>query len=49
MSITTKTKKAEELANQGYLSCLRPTIKECLDDRANIDPPLTYHSATHIL
>lgn len=38
-------KKAEELANQGYLSSLKPTIKESLDDRANIEPPLTYHSA----
>ena len=38
-------KKAEQLANQGYLSCLKPTIKESLDDRANIQPPTIYHSA----
>jgi len=37
--------KAEELANQGYLSSLKPTIKESLDDRANIQPPTIYHSA----
>ena len=38
-------KKAEELANQGYVSSLKPTIKETLDDRANIEPPTIYHSA----
>ena len=37
--------KAEELASQGYLSSLKPTIKESLDDRANIQPPTIYHSA----
>jgi hypothetical protein len=38
-------KKAEELANQGYVSSLKPTIKETLEDRANIEPPIIYHSA----
>jgi len=38
-------KKAEELANQGYLSSLKPTIKESLEGRANIEPPIIYHSA----
>ena len=38
-------KKAEELANQGYLSSLQPTIKESLEGRANIEPPIIYHSA----
>ena len=38
-------KKAEELANQGYLSSLWPTIKESLEGRANIEPPAIYHSA----
>ena len=36
--------KAEELANQGYLSSLKPTIKESLEGRANIEPPQIYHS-----
>jgi len=37
-------KKAEELANQGYLSSLKPTIEESLEGRANIEPPQIYHS-----
>jgi len=36
--------KAEELANQGYLSSLQPTIEESLEGRANIEPPQIYHS-----
>ena len=36
--------KAEELANQGYLSSLKPTIEESLEGRANIEPPQIYHS-----
>ena len=38
-------KKAEELANQGYVSSLKPTIKETLEDRVNTEPPIIYHSA----
>jgi hypothetical protein len=37
-------KQAEELANQGYLSSLQPTIEESLEGRANIEPPQIYHS-----
>jgi len=36
--------KAEELANQGYLSALKPTLKESLEGRANHDAPMIYHS-----
>jgi len=38
-------KKAEELANQGYLSSLKPTLKDSLEGRANHDAPMIYHSA----
>jgi len=37
-------KTAEELANQGYLSSLKPTLKDSLEGRANHDAPLIYHS-----
>ena len=37
-------KKAEELANQGYLSSLKPTLKDSLEGRANHDAPMIYHS-----
>lgn len=37
-------KTAEELANQGYLSSLKPTLKDSLEGRANIEPPQIYHS-----
>ena len=37
-------KQAEELANQGYFSGLKPTLKESLEGRANQDPPMIYHS-----
>jgi len=37
-------KTAEELANQGYLSSLKPTLKDSLEGRANYDAPLIYHS-----
>ena len=36
--------KAEELANQGYLSSLKPTLKDSLEGRANHDAPMIYHS-----
>jgi len=37
-------KTAEELASQGYLSSLKPTLKDSLEGRANIEPPQIYHS-----
>jgi len=37
-------KTAEELANQGYLSSLKPTLKDSLEGRANHDAPMIYHS-----
>ena len=37
-------KTAEELANQGYLSSLKPTLKDSLEGRANHDAPMVYHS-----
>ena len=37
-------KKAEELANQGYLSSLKTTVQESIEGRANIEPPMVYHS-----
>jgi len=37
-------KTAEEIANQGYLSSLKPTLKDSLEDRANHDAPIIYHS-----
>ena len=37
-------KKAEEIANQGYISSLKPTVKESIEDRANIEEPMLYNS-----
>ena len=37
-------KQAEELANQGYLSSLKPTLIDSLKGRANHDAPMIYHS-----
>lgn len=37
-------KTAEELASQGYLSSLKPTLKDSLEGRANHDEPMLYHS-----
>ena len=37
-------KQAEELANQGYFSGLKPTLKDSLEGRANQEPPMIYHS-----
>ena len=37
-------KQAEELANQGYFSGLKPTLKESLEGRANHEAPMIYHS-----
>ena len=39
-----RPKQAEELANQGYLSSLKPTLKDSLKGRANHDAPMIYHS-----
>ena len=36
--------QAEELANQGYFSALKPTLKDSLEGRANHDAPMIYHS-----
>ena len=37
-------KKAEEIANQGYISSLKPTVQESIEDRANHDAPIKYNS-----
>ena len=37
-------KKAEEIANQGYLSSLRETVALSIEDRANQDQPFVYSS-----
>ena len=37
-------KQAEELANQGYLSSLKPTLKDSLEGRANQHATMIYHS-----
>ncbi len=37
-------KKAEEIANQGYISSLKPTVKESIEDRANNEAPRLYNS-----
>lgn len=36
--------QAEELANQGYFSQLKSTLKDSLEGRANHDAPMIYHS-----
>ena len=42
-------KKAEQIANQGYLSGLKPTVKESIEDRANHDAPFKYVSINAFL
>ena len=42
-------KKAEELTNQGYISSLKPTVKESIEDRANHDAPIKYNSLNDYL
>jgi len=37
-------KKAEEIANQGYLSSLRETVALSIEDRAHQDQPFVYSS-----
>ena len=37
-------KKAEEIANQGYLSSLRETVALSIEDRAHLDQPFMYSS-----
>ena len=37
-------KKAEEIANQGYLSGLQETVSKSIEDRINQDPPFKYLS-----
>ena len=36
--------KANELANQGYISGLKETVAKSIEDRANIEPPMKYSS-----
>ena len=37
-------KKAEEIANQGYLSGLQETVSKSIEDRVHQDPPFKYVS-----